>query len=315
MSEFILPESATIVDPITSSECTSLGNNTGLNINDGENNCQALSTRLMPLLAQIVGDISSGKMTIYANDDSKCSPDDKSPTLASMMSRIYRVSEAFTCILCTYDPTLSNLLTSGSYPQVLMGKQSGSQYPHWSTPDSTPTQNSYNLVTSNGVYQAIRNAILSVWHLWEKGDNGEFQYLETSFASLPTTGNTDGDYAIVYNAQTHVNTIYKWSDSQSAWVLDETIQPANIEDFAVIHVEKGTWADKGLYWFQTSWNIMDADIRELEQRVSVLEYSMMSTVQALDNSSVYEIGVVDTYAQASAIPAESGKIKIAFIRS
>lgn len=312
MSEFILPESATIVDPITSSECTSLGNNTGLNINDGENNCQALSTRLMPLLAQIVGDISSGKMTIYANDDSKCSPDDKSPTLASMMSRIYRVSEALTCILCSYDPTLANLLTSGSYPQVLMGKAVGGSYPQWVTPDSAPTENSYNLVTSGGVHQAIREAIMSVWHIWDKGDNGEFQYLVNDPSDLPVSGNTNGDYAICFNTSTSVNTIYKWENA--SWVLKETLQPSDIENFAVMHIVKGEYADRGLYWFETSWNVMDADIRDLEARVAVLEASNLATVKPLDNSTEYRVAVVNSYSDATSIQPTLGQTKIIFVR-
>lgn len=311
MSEFILPESAEIVDPISDSECISLGNNTGLNINDGESTCQALTTRLMPLLAQIVGDISSGTKTIYANDDSKCSADDKSPTLASMMSRIYRVSQAFTCILCEYDPTLSNMLLSGSYPQVLMGKQAGQPYPSWVTPDALPEEGSGNVVTSNGVYQAIRNAILSVWHLWEKGDNGTFQYFVTSSSALPSSGNTEGDFAIVFNTTNNTNTIYKWHNN--AWVSQETIQPGNMEDFAVIHIVKGDMADRGLYWFEDGWNVLDADIGEIESRIVALETKLARSIGQVDTTTKYKLGVVNNYSAASSVPAEAGVTKIIFI--
>lgn len=311
MSNFVLPDSDAIVDPISSSECSSLGNNTGLDLNDGETTCQALQQRLVPLIAQIVGDISSGVMTIYANEDSKCD-ENNDPTLASMMSRIYRVSQAFACILCQYDPTLSNMLMAGTYPQVLMGKQTQSGYPGWVTPDSAPTQDSNNLVTSHGIYTAIQNAILSVWHMWDKGNAGSFAYFAESLNDVPTTGNTNGDYALVYNPTTYVNTIYQWNGS--SWVLRETIQPTNMVDFSVAHIEKGEYADNGIYWFNTGWNLLDADLGELEDRVEALENNMVNAVLALDTATTYKIGVANTFASTSSIPSEAGVTKIIFVR-
>lgn len=307
-NDFVLPDSNVIVDPITEQECESLGNNTGLDINDGETTCQALKTKLLPLLSQIIGDISSGSMVIYANDDSKCDDQDTSPTLASMLSRIYRVSQAFACILCQYDPTLSNMLMAGTYPQVLMG---GENYPSWVTPDSAPTEGSNNLVTSNGIYTAIQNAIISVWHMWDEGDDGSFEYYVTDVQDLPTNGNTNGDYALVYDPATYSNMIYEWDGS--AWVLSKTVLPADMEDFAVVHINKGDWADKGLYWFDTGWNLLDADLGDLESRVAALEASMAHTVQALDTTTTYKLGVVATASQASSVPSEAGVTKIVFI--
>lgn len=307
-NNFELPASNVIVDPISSQECDSLGNNTGLDINDGETTCQALREKLLPLLSQIIGDISSGSMTIYANDDSKCDDQDTSPTLASMLSRIYRVSQAFACILCQYDPTLSNMLMAGTYPQVLMG---GENYPSWVTPDSAPTEGSNNLVTSNGVYNAIQSAIISVWHMWDEGDDGSFEYFLTDAAELPSTGNTQGDYALVYDETTYSNLIYQWDGS--AWVLEKTVLPEDMEDFAVIHINKGDWEDKGLYWFDTGWNLLDADLGDIENRITALEESMAHTVQALDTNTVYELGVVATSADASSVPAEQGVTKVVFI--
>lgn len=317
MSNFVLPPSDRVVDPINNSECSSLGNNTGLDVNDGETTCQALQQRLVPLIAQIVGDISTGVMTIYANDDSKCDDNDD-PTLASMMSRIYRVSQAFACILCQYDPTLSNMLMAGSYPQVLMGKQSQNGYPGWVTPDSAPTQGSNRLVTSGGVYTAIQNAILSVWHIW-KGNgttaatDGNYAYVvNDSVSELPTTGNTNGDWAIVYDTVTYDVKTYQWNGS--SWVSKGTFTAAQMVDFSVIHVEKGYWEDKGLYWFDTSWNLLDADLGEIEARLDALENSMNYAVQALDTSTTYKIGVVANRQAAHGVPSESGVTKIMFIR-
>lgn len=317
MSNFVLPDSDAIVDPISNSECSSLGNNTGLDLNDGETTCQALQQRLVPLIAQIVGDISTGVMTIYANDDSKCDDNDD-PTLASMMSRIYRVSQAFACILCQYDPTLSNMLMAGSYPQVLMGKQNQNGYPGWVTPDSAPTSGSNNLVTSGGVYTAIQNAILSVWHMWklpaaQGSTTGNYQYLVNSASALPTTGNTNGDWSIVYNPTSHTVTTYKWNGS--SWVSTKTFAASAMVDFSVIHVEKGEWEDKGLYWFDTGWNLLDADLGEVEARMDALEAEMVHAVQAVDTSTTYKIGVVTNRAAALAVPSETGVTKIVFTRS
>lgn len=315
MSEFVLPPSAQLVDPISDSECSSLGNNTGLNINDGETTCQALQQRLVPLLAQIMSDISTGVMTIYANDDSKCD-DNADPTLASMMSRIYRVSQAFACILCQYDPTLSNMLMAGTYPQVLMGKQSQDGYPGWVTPDSAPISGSQNLVTSGGVYTAIQNAILSVWHLWKgngttAASDGDYAYLVYDVADLPTTGNANGDWAIVYNETTYEVKTYKWNGS--SWQNKGTFSHSQMQDFAVIHVEKGEWEDKGLYWFDISWNLLDADLGEIEQRVDALEQQYQNTVIPLDTATTYKIGVVADTAAAQQVPSEAGITKIIFM--
>ena len=315
MSEFILPPSAELVDPISESECSSLGNNTGLDISDAETTCQALQQRLLPLLAQIMSDISSGVMTIYANDDSKCD-DNNDPTLASMMSRIYRVSQAFACILCQYDPTLSNMLMAGSFPQVLMGGQTANGYPGWVTPDTAPTEGSQKTVTSGGVYTAIQNAIMSVWHMWklpssQGSTEGNYQYLVYSAGDLPTSGNTNGDWSIVYNQTTHTVTTYKWSGS--SWVSTKTFTASEMQDFAVVHIVKGEWEDKGLYWFDTSWNLLDADLGNLEARMTALEQQYNASVVALDNSSSYKIGVVASAADAASITPTTGVTKIIFI--
>lgn len=316
MSDIIIPPSAALVDPINDSECSSLGNNTGLNINDGETTCQALQQRLLPLLAQIMSDISSGVMTIYANDDSKCD-DNADPTLASMMSRIYRVSQAFACILCQYDPTLSNMLMSGTYPQVLMGKQSQSGYPGWVTPDSAPTSGSQNLVTSGGVYTAIQNAIMSVWHMW-KGNgtsaptDGNFYVFVDDVNDLPTNV-PNGSWALVYHEGGYYSTTHKWNNSSHTWEQKGVWTIGNLSNFSVVHIESGDWADKGLYWFQGSWNLLDADLSEVEARIDALEQQYSSMVIALDDSSTYKIGVVANSAAAAQVPAESGVTKIIFM--
>lgn len=316
MSEFVLPKSKELVDPISESECASLGNNTGLDLSDGETTCQALGERLLPLLSQIMSDISTGVMTIYANEDSKCEANED-PTLASMMSRIYRVSQAFACILCQYDPTLSNMLKAGTYPQVLMGKKTDNGYPEWNTPDTTPTENSTNVVTSGGVYTAIQNAILSVWHMWklpaaEGSASGSYQYLVDNVDDLPMSGNTSGQWSLVNDLEAHLVSTYKWDGS--GWVFVKTFTSDEMIDFSVVSILKGKWADKGLYWFDTGWNLLDADLREVEERIAALELEMSRTIRPIDADAVYRIGVANTFDEAEAVQPEAGVTKIIFVR-
>lgn len=314
MSEFILPDSNVIVDPISESECESLGNNTGLNIDDGETTCQAMTSRLLPLLSQIMGDISSGAMTIYANDDSKCKPDDKAPTLASILSRIYRVCQAMTCVLCEYDPSLSNLLMSGVYPQILMGKPTEDGYPVWVTPDLTPTEDSSRPVTSNGVYNAIRSAAVDSWKVWTEGDNGSFSYFAYDDTStLPTTSVNDGEYALVFVQDTSENKIYQWEDG--AWELKKTVTQAQMSDFTIVHILKGSrYAQNDLYWFRTSWNLLDADFSGITERITALELAAAQAVGTFGQHDRYLVGTANSYADAQQVPTELGATKIVFIK-
>ena len=319
MSDFILPPSAKLVDPINDSECNSLGNNTGLDIDDGENTCQAIQQRLMPLLAQIVSDISSGVMTIYANDESKCDDNDD-PTLASMMSRIYRVSQAFACVLCQYDPTLSNMLMAGTYPQVLMGKQNPNGYPGWVSPDTSPTSNSKNLVTSGGIYTAIQNALMSSWHMWklpaaQGSTTGVYNYLVTDLADLPTTGIASGEWAVYHNVSGRYVETYTVNNAGTQWVSKKRFNYSQMENFGVIHVMKGKWADKGLYWFENGWNLLNAELDALENRMDALEqqYDNVVTVETGMTNDV-KIGIVNTLTEADAIQPEAGMTKLIFIK-
>ena len=68
--------------------------------------------------------------------------------------------------------------------------------------DSTPTQNSNNPVTSNGIYTAIQSAISSVYR---------FKGSVATYADLPSTGLTVGD---VYNVQ-DTDKNYAWTGT--AW--------------------------------------------------------------------------------------------------
>lgn len=149
------------IDEVNTSECDNLKENKGTSGNDN-NNCDVLSNELIEAIRQVYYSLKNGDIVISANEDSKCDGS-QLPTIASILSRLLRFDEAVACILCTYDPILIKILKSGEYPQVLMG-QTGSVYPVWKNVSETPTEGSMLPITSGGVYDAIQEAQLSMFH-------------------------------------------------------------------------------------------------------------------------------------------------------
>ena len=176
------------IDEVNTSECDNLKENKGTSGNDN-NNCDVLSNELIEAIRQVYYSIKNGDIVISANEDSKCDGS-QLPTVASILSRLLRFDEAVACILCTYDPILIKILKSGEYPQVLMG-QTGSVYPVWKNVSETPTEGSMLPITSGGVYDAIKEAQLSVFHKitddpnWVKaGGLYEYDYFASSDEDL-----------------------------------------------------------------------------------------------------------------------------------
>lgn len=321
---------ADIMAALTETECENLKNNTGLD-GQSEDNCEDLQGGLLcDIRQELEAVLKNQSMTIYANDFSKCSETDENPTLASMWSRIYRFSQAVSCVLCSYDPFMATLLKSGRYPQILMGAVSDvmtdeergcslTGYPVWVQPDTYPTSSTLKPVTSDGVYRAVEDAILSVWHLWEEHPN--FQYYADSLTGgdHPLSEVTDmevDDIALVKDAGNgKYNVIYKYYDDD--WQEEEVIG-TDIPNFTVTHVEKGYWADKGIYYFldgnRPTWQIMDANLTELERRVEAVEEKYRHTVisQTSDTNS-YMMTTRATVALANAVPATTGRTTLIFI--
>lgn len=176
------------IDEVNTSECDNLKENKGTSGNDN-NNCDVLSNELIEAIRQVYYSIKNGDIVISANEDSKCDGS-QLPTVASILSRLLRFDEAVACILCTYDPILIKILKSGEYPQVLMG-QTGSVYPVWKNVSETPTEGSMLPITSGGVYDAIKEAQLSVFHKitddpnWvEAGGQDRYAFLAKSIEDL-----------------------------------------------------------------------------------------------------------------------------------
>ena len=320
---------ADIMAALTETECENLKNNTGLD-GQSEDNCEDLQGGLLcDIRQELEAVLKNQAMTIYANDFSKCSETDENPTLASMWSRIYRFSQAVSCVLCSYDPFMATLLKSGKYPQVLMGAVADNMteeemgcsltgYPVWVNPDTYPTSSVRKPVTSDGVYHAIEDAILSVWHLWEEHPSFAYYADHTTQGENPLSSITDmevDDEALVKYDGTDYNVIYKYYDDD--WQKEEVIG-VDIPNFTVTHIEKGYWADKGIYYFlddtTPTWQIMDANLTELERRIEALEVKYAHTVisQTSDTHS-YMITTRSTVSAANSVPATTGRTTLVFI--
>lgn len=319
------------IDKVVSGECDNLSASRGTSGTD-EGNCDVLKNDLLPAIEQVYHQIKNGMMNIYANEDSKCE-DNNAPTLASILSRLLRFDEAISCILCSYDPALIAYLKSGTYPQILMGGGSNSKYPVWQHPSTYPSANSILPITSGGVYNAIRDAIDSVFHKatddskWVAAGGGftydyyadsipelEEQYDESSDndesgSDLPEEGNI----ALILGGADGINQEYKYIEGE--WVgLDVLGEPNN---FAVIEVEKGTYEDKELYYLHdssgnVSWNILDFNLTSLERRLTEAELTLKHAVISYDDTE-YLLNTASTLAEASATTPVEGKTTITLV--
>lgn len=334
----ILP--ADVLAAITEEQCNNLKNNTGI-YGTADDNCEDFQGLLCDIRQDLEAVLRNEAMTIFANDFSKCSDTDENPTLASMWSRIYRFAQAVTCVFCAYDPFMTTLLKSGKYPQILMGAPTKTMteeelgcslvgYPVWVEPDKYPTDGSTRPVTSDGVFEAIEDAILSVWHIWKA--HPEFAYYAEfeNKGDYPLNSIKDAeeyDWCLVKeNAAGEYNVLYQWYDDQ--WNKKEVLglrgekedqaEKEKLTNFSVTHIKKGYWADKGLYYFETnnipSWNIMDANLTELEKRVRAVEDIYSKAV--LSHPSEDQRFLITTKAnltEANKVAATADKTTLVFI--
>ena len=307
-----------VVPEISTTQCENLQNNVGLN-GDATNNCGDIQS-LVCDIKQEVDILASNKIMVVApNDTSKCQ-DDNDPTLASMWSRILRFAQAVTCMLCTYDPRLATLLTSGKYPQILMGNSDGTGFPRWVTPDSKPQEGSEKTVTSAGIYQAIQDAILSVWHLWQ--EQPEFDYFAQSLndpndphnlqSQMTATPATNGDTALVASGTEGTSLLYTYNNG--TWEFTRVLDNAtdNLTNFATTHINKGFYATKGVYYFDGTWQVMDADISDIEEQINeLLQLFRQSVISGGDDE--YILTTAPTLTQAQAVSCDPDKSTIVLI--
>lgn len=311
-----------VVNEITKDECANIKANTGLAGNE-KDNCPDLET-MVCAIKQEVDAIANGAITISANNESKCR-DDGLPTLASMWSRILRWSQAVSCVLCAYDPYIATLLKMGKYPQILMGAVQEGGYPQWVNPDDMPTEGSQKPVTSDGVIKAIQEALLGVWHPYEEYPH--FTYFAQTInqttdpqnlnAQTTATPPAEGDTALVANDGTRTSAVYTYTNGN--WVFTKQLTEANdnLKNFAVTNILKGYYATKDVYYFDgggtPTWDVMDADLSVLEQRVGELEKIFQQSVLGQKDGEEYVMTTRPNLAQANAVPCTNGKETIVLI--
>lgn len=307
-----------VVEQLTEEECKNLKSNTGLDGNQ-TSNCGGLQSMICDI-KQGVDILASQKiMSVSANEASKCQPS-SDPTLASQWSRILKFAQAIACILCKYDPKLATLLTSGKYPQILMGNSDGSGLPRWVTPDTKPTEGSIRPVTSGGIYQAIQDALVSVWHLWK--EQPKFNYFAQTLdgssdvhnllSQMTSSPATEGDTALVASGSEGTSLLYTYTNGNWTFTRVLDISTDNLSNFATTHIESGYYADKGVYYFDGTWQILDADISDIQEQIDDLYSMFNSSVMAGDNNS-YLLTTASSMAEANAVPCDNEKYTIVLI--
>lgn len=308
-----------VLPDITETECENLGASAGL---DGaqRGNCDDLLGLLCDIRQGIDAVNVNQAITIAPNDASKCR-DDNLPTLASQWSRILRFAQAVVCILCNYDPRISTILKMGRYPQILMGSQQDGGYPQWVNPDDIPTEGSEKPVTSAGVYDAIEEAIMSVWHLWK--EQPEFDYFAQTLdsASDPYDLMTqmekwpaeEGNTALVATSDGKTSLLYTYTGGKWVFTRELTNEQDNLTNFATTHINKGYYATNGVYYFDGTWQVMDVDMGELDKRVEELEAIFKKVVVSGDADVNYTLTTRPTLEEAEKVECIPGRETIVLV--
>ena len=315
-----------VVGEISSAQCENLGAGTGLDGNQ-ISNCADLTAMVCAIKQCVDAIANQTPVVIAANDASKCQPD-STPTLASFWSRLLRCMQAMSCVVCQYDPFINTILKSGKYPQILMGAvqsdSNGRGYPQWVSPDTTPTEGSSRPVTSSGIAQAVSEAILSVWHLWEQYP--EFTYFAQTLNDENNTQNLDaqsktvmpneGDTALVGDDGTDQNVMYTYTNGE--WVKTKVLTSEDgLTNFAVTHINKGYYADKGVYYFHDgandTWQVMDVELGDIESRIEALEAIYANAVVSANPDTNYILTTANNLEVAQNVSCTPGKETIVLI--
>lgn len=316
-----------LVPEISSSQCENLGASSGLS-GTAQSNCDDLSEMVCAIKQDVDAIATESALVIAPNDASKCQ-DDNNPTLASFWSRVLRFSEAITCVLCEYDPFVATILKQGKYPQILMGAvqvgSDGTGYPQWVMPDEIPTEGSVKPAMSKGIVKAVNDAILSVWHQWE--EYPEFSYFAQTYDNEDNVQNlvkqttdfppVEGDTALVSNNGTDNNIVYTYTNG--AWAITKVLgdDDDNLTNFAVTHINKGYYADKGVYYFHDgtndTWQVMDVDQTALEARINELQEIFEHAVVSADPEQQFVLTTAPTLEAAENAACTEGKTTIVLV--
>lgn len=270
------------------------------------NNCVCDNLNYMTeLICQQLHRIRTGQKTIYANCDTKevCDPYSNNPTLASILSRILRFSQAAACLICSMEAL--DIFKSGEVDQVFTATTPG-ESGQWITQDYYPTEGSENLITSSGVAEAIQDYIESVFHpigtyeYWAE-DMAELEEQSVCESGEPESGESgipceppeEGDRAVVGE--------YYYTYHNGVWT--QTGEVPDLGDFAVITIIKGTYFDKNFYWWNEKWYLINMnEAGSIEDKVTEIEAYVTDNniVSSYDPTKPYKVAVVpDNYSDAT----------------
>ena len=252
---------------------------------------------LVDLICQAVKPLYKGNKTIYANQTTKdlCDPYSKNPTLATLWSRLLRFDHAAVCVMCDM---LSLMKVKGGRANQYYTGETG-----WVDLATEIVEGAVELPSSKTVKDYLAEKLHEVWHF-----HTSVSYLTGTVAELPTTGLEVGDDAI----EASTSHLYKWNGS--TWAMDSTFEVGN---FAVFHIENAldssfghVKANTAYYYFEGTWNNLDADTRELEHRIEILE---AATVVEKANDAEDDIMVQTNDADFDYTTLPSGKRVVCFV--
>lgn len=237
-------------------------------------NCTCANMQyLVDLICQAVKPLYKGNKTIYANPTTKelCDPYSKNPTFATLWSRLLRFDHAAVCVMC--DMLALMKLKGGKANQYYTGELG------WVDLATEIVEGMVEIPSSKTVKDYIAEKIHEVWHF-----HSTVTYLTGTVQELPITGLTTGMTAI----EASTSKLYKWNGSQ--WRVDTTFE---VDDFAVFHIQKELNSSYGYvkahsayYYFEGSWNNLDADTRDLERRATFLENALVVDKQNFNEDDI-----------------------------
>ena len=208
---------------------------------------------VVALLCQAVRTLYKGNKEIYANPATKaqCDPYSENPTLLTLWSRYLRVAHM---ILCLQESMLNSSLSVSQPGQYLVGEAG------WQNIVTAIDENDEDaltrLATSGAAFDYIAQSIHQVWHL-----HGSVDYLVENLSDLD--GLENATTAIIASE----DKVYK--KDGDTWVVDDSMAP---DDFAVYHIRyasnTGSYkvnAGSAWYYWQGSWNSLDADVAEVSR--------------------------------------------------
>lgn len=261
-------------------------------------NCTCANMQyLVDLICQAVKPLYKGNKTIYANPTTKelCDPYSKNPTFATLWSRLLRFDHAAVCVMC--DMLALMKMKGGKENQYYTGELG------WVDLATEIVEGMVEIPSSKTVKDYIAEKIHEVWHF-----HSTVTYLTGTVGELPTTGLTTGMTAI----EASTSHLYKWNGSQ--WLQDSTFQ---VDDFAVFHIQKElnssfgyVKAHSAYYYFEGSWNNLDADTRDLERRATFLENALIVDKQSVNEDDI-EVQTNEADFDYTSLP--SGKRVVCFV--